>query len=68
MKRNELQAMQHYSRGVQKVLFKSYDCVVRECDNCDYAYICEVTNLLLKFIQHELNKCDAKGELKDDNN
>ena len=67
MKRNELQAMQHYARGVQKVLFKSYDCVVRECDNCDYAHLCEVTNLLLKLIEHDLCRYDAKGKLKDDN-
>ena len=61
MKRKELQAMKHYARGVQKVLFKSYDCVVRECDNCDYAHLCEVTNLLLKLIiEHDLCRSTRK--------
>lgn len=52
----------------QKIIYETHSCIINGCDNCDYAYICEVTNLLLKFIQHELNKCDVKGELKDDNN
>lgn len=68
MNRNELQAMRHYVRKVQKLVYKTRDCIISGCDNCDWVYICELTNCLLKFIQHELNQYDAKGELKDDNN
>ncbi len=68
MNRNDLQAMRHYVRKVQKLVYETRDCIIAGCDNCDWAYICELTNCLLKFIQHELNRYDAKGELKDDNN
>lgn len=68
MNKRELHAMRHYVREVQKIVYKTCDCIISECDNCDGAYICELTNCLLEFIQHELNRYDAKGELKDDNN
>lgn len=64
----DLQAMRHYVRQVQKIIYETRSCIIIGCDNCKYAYICELTNCLLKFIQHELNRYDAKGELKDDNN
>lgn len=68
MNKRELHAIRHYVREVQKIVYKTRDCIISECDNCDGAYICELTNYLLEFIQHELNRYDAKGELKDDNN
>lgn len=61
----DLQATRHYVIQVQKIIYETGNCIVIGCDNCDCAYICELTNCLLKFIQHELNKHDAKGELKD---
>ena len=68
MNRNVLQKMRFHVRQVQKMTYETRNCIIIGCDNCDYAYICEVTNLLLKFIQHELYRHEAKGELKDDNN
>lgn len=68
MTRRQLQAMRHYVRQVQKIIYETRNCIINGCDNCDCAYICELTNCLLKFIQHELNKYDTKGELKNDNN
>lgn len=68
MKYIDLQAMRHYVRTIQKIIYEPRDCLTVECDNCDCAYICELTNCLLKFIQHEINRYNAKGELKDDNN
>lgn len=67
MNKRELHAMRHYVREIQKIVYKTRDCIISECDNCDGAYICELTNCLLEFIQHELNRYDAKGELEDDN-
>ena len=63
----DLQAMRHYVRQVQKIIYETRSCIIG-CDKCDCAYICELTNCLLKFIQHELNKYNSKGVLKDDNN
>lgn len=68
MTRRQLLAMRHYVRQTQKIIYETRECIINGCDNCDCAYICELTNCLLKFIQHELNKHDAKGELKYDNN
>lgn len=68
MTRRQLQAMRHYVCQVQKIIYETRSCIISGCDNCDCAYICELTNCLLKFIQHELNKYDTKGELKNDNN
>ena len=68
MNREDLLQMRFYVRQVQKRSYETRSCLIKGCDNCDYVYICELTNCLLKFIQHELNKYDAKGELKDDNN
>lgn len=68
MNKRELHAMRHYVREVQKIVYKTRDCIISGCDNCDRVYICEITNRLLKFIQHEINRYNAKGELKDDNN
>lgn len=62
----DLQAMRHYVRQTQKIIWETNSCITIGCDKCDYAYICELTNLLIKFIQHELNKYDAKGESKDE--
>ena len=50
MKRNDLQAMRYHARQLQKVIFETRNCVVRGCDKCDYAYICEITTLLVKVI------------------
>ena len=68
MKQNELQAMFDRAVIIQKILFETHECSTGICADCNYYSICEATNLLLKFIQHELNKHNAKGELKDDNN
>lgn len=68
MTRKQLQAMRHYVRQVQKIIYETRSCIINGCDNCVCAYICELTNCLLKFIQHELNKYDTKGEMIDDNN
>lgn len=68
MKLKELKAMRHYVRTIQKIIYETRSCIVSGRDNCDCAYICELTNCLLKFIQYEINRYDAKGELKDDNN
>lgn len=58
----DLQAMRHYVRQVQKIIYETRRCVIIGCDNC------ELTNCLLKFIQHEINRYNTEGELKDDNN
>ena len=68
MKYMDLQAMRHYVRQVQKIIYETRSCIVIGCDKCDHAYICELTNCLLKFIQHEINRYNENGELKDDNN
>ena len=60
MTQNELQAMRQHVRNVQKIIYETRSCVIIGCDNCECAYICELTNCLLKFIQHEINKHDAK--------
>lgn len=67
MNRNDLLEMRFNVRQVQKRAYKAQSCLIKGCDNCDCAYICELTKCLLKFIRHELNKYDVKGELKDDN-
>ena len=64
----DLQAMRHYVRQVQKIIYETRSCIVIGCDNCECAHICELTNCLLKVIQHEINRYNVKGELKDDNN
>lgn len=64
----DLQKFRNSVRQAQKIIYETSSCITIGCDNCDCAYICELTNCLLKFIQHKLNKYDAKGELKDDNN
>lgn len=64
----ELQTLRHYVRQAQKIIYETRSCIIIGCDKCECAYICELTNCLLKFIQHEINRYDAKGELKDDNN
>lgn len=64
----KLKAMRDYVGKTQKLIYEMHNCIIIGCDNCDCAYICELTNCLLKFIQHELNKYNANGELKDDNN
>lgn len=67
-KENELQAMLHDANQLIKRIFETHECSSGICDDCNYYSICEVTNLLLKSIQHELYRHYAKGELKDDNN
>ena len=67
MNRNKLQAMRRHARKVQQIVYETRECINSECDNCDCAYICELTNCLINFIQHELYRYDVKGELKDDN-
>ena len=68
MNLNKLEAIWDCVWKAQKLIYETRSCIINGCDNCDCAYICELTNCLLKFIQHELNKYDVKGELKDDNN
>lgn len=68
MEQNKLKAMFDHADIIQDILFETHECLSGICADCNYYSICEVTNLLLKSIQHELNKYDAKGELKDDNN
>ena len=68
MNRNKLYAMRRHVREVQKIVYETRECINGGCDNCECAYICELTNCLLKFIQHEINRYGVKGELKDDNN
>lgn len=60
MNQKDLQEMHFHARQIQKRAYEIGSCIISGCDNCDCAYICELTNCLLKFIQHELNKCDAK--------
>ena len=57
-----LQALRHYVRQAQKIIYENSSCTIIGCDKC------ELTNCLLKLIQHEINRYDAKRELKDDNN
>ena len=68
MNRSRLQAMRHYVRKAQETIYKTRECIEGECNNCDYAYICGAINLLIEYIQQELDRYDVKGELKDDNN
>lgn len=63
-----LQALRHYVRQAQKIIYETRSCIIIGCDKCECAHICELTNCLLKFIQDEINRYDAKRELKDDNN
>ena len=64
----KLEAMRDSVWKAQKIMYETHSCIIIGCDNCECAYICELTNCLIKFIQHEINRYDAKGELKDDNN
>lgn len=57
----KLEAMRDSVWKVQKIIYENNSCIIKGCDNCDCAYICELTNCLLKFIKHEINKYDAKG-------
>ena len=68
MKQNNLKAMFDRVDIIQTILFETHECTTGICTDCNYYSICKATDLLLKFIQHELNKHNAKGELKDDNN
>lgn len=68
MNRDDLLQMRFNVRQVQKRAYETRSCLIKGCDNCECVYICELTNCLLRFIQHEIYKYDAKGELKDDNN
>lgn len=68
MKRNKLYAMRHYARKVQKIAYETRECIGSECKNCNCSDICETVSLLIKYILHEINRYEAKGELKDDNN
>lgn len=68
MKRNKLKAMFDHAVVIQKILFETHECPTGTCTDCNYYNICETTNLLLKFIQRESYRHDAKGESKDDNN
>ena len=64
----DLQALRHYVRQAQKIIYETRSCIIIGCDKCECVTFCELTNCLLKFIQYEINRYDAKGELKDDNN
>lgn len=68
MKQNNLKAMFDHAVVILKILFETHECSTGRCADCNYYNICELTNCLLKFIQHKLNKYNEKGELKDDNN
>ena len=64
----DLQALRHYVYQVQKIIYETHSCIIIECDKCECAYICELTNCLLKFIQHEINRYDEKAGFEHDNN
>lgn len=68
MNRNDLQAMLHYANEVAKIIYVSEECRNGGCDKCGYYVICQMNELLYSLIEHEANKYDVKGVLKDDNN
>lgn len=68
MNRNDLQAMLHYTNEVAKIICGSEECMHGDCNKCGYDVICQMNELLHSLIEHEANKYDVKGELKDDNN
>ena len=68
MNRNDLQAMLHYTNEVAKIIYASEECRHCDCGKCGYYVICKMSELLHSLIEHEANKYDVKGELKDDNN
>ena len=68
MNRNDLQAMLYYIKEVAKIIYGSEECRHDDCVKCGYYVICQMNELLRSLIEHEANKYNAKGELKDDNN
>lgn len=68
MNRNDLQAMLHYTRELEKIIYDSEECKHNVCTQCGYYAICRMNVLLHSLIEREANKYDVKGELKDDNN
>ena len=67
MNRIEVQAMLHYSNEIRRICFGSRECMNNGCDTCGYFAMCQANELLYGLIEHEADKYDAKGELKDDN-
>ena len=61
MERNNLQVMFNHAVVIQKILFETHKCSSGICADCNYYSVCGVTNLLLKYIQHELYQHNAKG-------
>lgn len=47
MNLTELEAMRHYVYQTQKIIYETHSCIIIECDKCECAYICELTNCLL---------------------
>lgn len=68
MTRNELQQMRHRVCELQEVFYEMQECSQSTCNACSYNDICEVMNVLFKLILYKLNRYNAKGKLKDDNN
>lgn len=60
----DLQALRHYVRQAQKIIYETRSCIIIGCDNCEYAYICELTNCLLKFIQIHLERYKEREALE----
>ena len=65
---NDLQAMLYHIREVSKIIYGSEECKHDDCNKCGYYVICNMNELLHSLIEHEADKYNAKGELKDDNN
>ena len=68
MNRNELRAMLEYSKQIRKLCFGSRECMNNGCDTCGYHVVCQTNELLYGMTEYVVDKYDAKGELKDDNN
>ena len=68
MNRNDLQAMLYYIKEVAKIIYGSEEFRHDDYVKCGYYVICQMIELLHSLIEHEANKYNAKGELKDDNN
>ena len=37
----DLQALRHYVRQAQKIIYETRGCIIIGCDKCECAYICE---------------------------
>lgn len=44
----DLQALRHYVRQVQKIIYETRSCIIIGCDKCECAYILRINKLLAK--------------------